>query len=244
MTQLHAKVQQRLDRLVARANELMALSVTPEVLADPEQMSKIHRELGGATPVVRRYQDFQKKVRELDDNRSLLDGDDADLAELAGAEIPDLEASIASESEALLDLMLADVGDDRRNCIVEIRAGTGGDEAALFVRDLIGLYQRYGARMGWSVACSTTCSSNRAAIACNACPRPRPRAACIRPPRRLRCSPKSKRSRSTLTRRTCAWTPIAPAVRVASTSTRPTPRCALRTSRPAPWSPARRSAAS
>ncbi len=151
MTQLHAKVQQRLDRLVARANELMALSVTPEVLADPEKMSKIHRELGGATPVVRRYQDFQKKVRELDDNRSLLDGDDADLAELAGAEIPDLEASIASESEALLDLMLADVGDDRRNCIVEIRAGTGGDEAALFVRDLIGLYQRYGARMGWSV---------------------------------------------------------------------------------------------
>lgn len=151
MTQLHAKVQQRLDRLVARANELMALSVTPEVLADPEQMSKIHRELGSATPVVRRYQDFQKKVRELDDNRSLLDGDDADLAELAGAEIPDLEASIASESEALLDLMLADVGDDRRNCIVEIRAGTGGDEAALFVRDLIGVYQRYGARMGWTV---------------------------------------------------------------------------------------------
>jgi peptide chain release factor 1 len=151
MTQLHAKVQQRLDRLVARANELMALSVTPDVLADPEQMSKIHRELGSATPVVRRYQDFQKKVRELDDNRSLLDGDDADLAELAGAEIPDLEASIASESEALLDLMLADVGDDRRNCIVEIRAGTGGDEAALFVRDLIGVYQRYGARMGWTV---------------------------------------------------------------------------------------------
>jgi peptide chain release factor 1 len=70
---------------------------------------------------------------------------------LAGAEIPDLEASIASESEALLDLMLADVGDDRRNCIVEIRAGTGGDEAALFVRDLIGVYQRYGARMGWTV---------------------------------------------------------------------------------------------
>lgn len=151
MTQLHAKVQQRLDRLVARANELMALSVTPEVLADPEQMSKIHRELGGATPVVQRYKDFQKKVRELDDNRSLLDGDDADLAELAGAEIPDLEASIASESAALLDLMLADVGDDRRNCIVEIRAGTGGDEAALFVRDLIGVYQRYGARMGWTV---------------------------------------------------------------------------------------------
>ena len=151
MTQLHAKVQQRLDRLVARASELMALSVTPEALADTEQLSKIHRELGSATPVVQRYQEFQKKAAELADNRSLLDGDDADLAELARAEIPDLEESLASESEALLDLMLADAGDDRRNCIVEIRAGTGGDEASLFVRDLIGLYQRYGVRMGWTV---------------------------------------------------------------------------------------------
>lgn len=151
MTQLHPKVQQRLDRLVARANELMALSVAPEVLDNPEQLSKIHRELGGATPVVQRYQDFQKKTKDLADNRALLEGDDPELAELAELEIPDLETSLAEESEALLDLMLADAGDDRRNCIVEIRAGTGGDEAALFVRDLIGLYQRYGARMGWTV---------------------------------------------------------------------------------------------
>jgi len=151
MTQLHPKVQQRLDRLVARASELMALSVAPEVLENPEQLSKIHRELGGATPVVQRYEDFQKKTKDLADNRALLEGDDPELAELAELEIPDLETSLAAESEALLDLMLADAGDDRRNCIVEIRAGTGGDEAALFVRDLIGLYQRYGTRMGWTV---------------------------------------------------------------------------------------------
>jgi peptide chain release factor 1 len=151
MTQLHPKVQQRLDRLVARANELMALSSSPEVLANTEQLSAVHRELGSATPVVQRYQDFQKKVRELDDNRSLLDGGDDELAELARAEIPELEELITAESAALLDLMLADAGDDRRNCIVEIRAGTGGDEAALFVRDLISLYQRYSVRMGWTV---------------------------------------------------------------------------------------------
>ncbi|MEC7724102.1 MAG: peptide chain release factor 1, partial [Planctomycetota bacterium] len=78
-------------------------------------------------------------------------GEDKELAELARMEIPELEEQLTSESAQLLDLMLAEVGDDRRNCIVEIRAGTGGDEAALFVRDLLTLYQRYGSRMGWTI---------------------------------------------------------------------------------------------
>ena len=151
MTALHPKVQQRLDRMVARANELMAQSAAPEFLENPEKLSALHRELGAATPVVQRYADYQKKSRELVDNRELLEGDDAELADLARAEIPELEETLQKEAEALLDLMLAEVGDDRRNCIVEVRAGTGGDEAALFVRDLISLYQRYGSRMGWTV---------------------------------------------------------------------------------------------
>ena len=151
MTALHPKVRARLDRMVARANELMAQSSSPEFAGKPEKLSAIHRELGEATPVVQRYQDFQKKSQQLEDNRALAEGDDKELAELARLEIPELEAELERESSELLDLMLAEVGDDRRNCIVEIRAGTGGDEAALFVRDLVALYQRYGSRMGWSV---------------------------------------------------------------------------------------------
>ena len=151
MNQLHPKVRQRLDRLVARTNELLAQSASPEFHDKPERLSAIHRELGESTPVVQRYQAWQKKAQELEDNRALVDGDDRDLAELARAEIPDLEETVREEADALLDLMLADVGDDRRNCIVEIRAGTGGDEAALFVRDLITLYQRFGSRMGWTI---------------------------------------------------------------------------------------------
>ena len=151
MSGLHAKVQQRLDRMVARAHELTAQSSSPEFLDKPEKLSAIHRELGGLMPVVQRYHEFQKNSRDLEDNRSLLEGPDKELADLAREEIPQQEAELKLESEALLDLMLADAGDDRRNCIVEIRAGTGGDEAALFVRDLIGVYQRYGVRMGWVV---------------------------------------------------------------------------------------------
>ncbi|MEC8252792.1 MAG: peptide chain release factor 1 [Planctomycetota bacterium] len=151
MTGLHPKVRARLDRMVARANELMAQSSSPEFADKPEQLSAIHRELGEATPVVQRYQDYQKKAQELEDNRALVGGEDKELAELARMEIPELEEQLTSESAQLLDLMLAEVGDDRRNCIVEIRAGTGGDEAALFVRDLLTLYQRYGSRMGWTI---------------------------------------------------------------------------------------------
>ena len=151
MVGLHPKVRARLDQMVARTNELMAQSSSPEFASKPEQLSAIHRELGEATPVVQRYQDYLKKSQQLDDNRSLAAGEDKELAELARMEIPELEEQLGLEAEALLDLMLAEAGDDRRNCIVEIRAGTGGDEAALFVRDLLTLYQRYGSRMGWTI---------------------------------------------------------------------------------------------
>ncbi len=151
MSGLHPKVRARLDRMVARTNELMAQSSSPEFAEQPEKLSAIHRELGEATPVVQRYQDYQKKAQQLEDNRALAAGDDKEMAELARLEIPELEAGLEHEAGALLDLMLAETGDDRRNCIVEIRAGTGGDEAALFVRDLLTLYQRYGARMGWTI---------------------------------------------------------------------------------------------
>ncbi|HEB54553.1 MAG TPA: peptide chain release factor 1 [bacterium] len=151
MTELHPKVRQRLDRMVARANELMAQSSAPEYLDKPEQLSAIHRELGEMTPTVQRYQDYLGKLQQLEDNRALAAGDDRELAELAALEIPELEEQLRREADALLDSMLAAEGDDSRNCIVEVRAGTGGDEAALFVRDLVALYQRYGSRMGWSI---------------------------------------------------------------------------------------------
>ncbi|MFT4843835.1 MAG: peptide chain release factor 1 [Planctomycetota bacterium] len=151
MTELHPKVQQRLDGMVARAQELTAQSASPEFLDQHEKLSAIHRELGSLTPVVQRYHSFRKNTQNLVDNRELLDGGDKELADLAREEIPEMEAELKQEAEALLDLMLADSGDDRRNCIVEIRAGTGGDEAALFVRDLIALYQRYSSKMGWAI---------------------------------------------------------------------------------------------
>jgi peptide chain release factor 1 len=120
------------------------------VLERPERLAALNKELGQATPIVAAYRDWQKLVAELADTRTLAAGSDRDMAELAAAELPGLEARLVAATEGLIDSLLADQGDDRRDCIVEIRAGTGGEEAALFARDLCTLYERFAGRMGWA----------------------------------------------------------------------------------------------
>ena len=150
MTTLRPKIQQKLDGLVARVQELLAQSADPKLLERPERLAALQKELGQAMPVVARYRSFQSLQQQIEDHRALQRGSDRDLAELAADELPELEARVAGEAEALIDDLLADQGDDRRDCIVEIRAGTGGEEAALFARDLCTIYQRYAVRMGWT----------------------------------------------------------------------------------------------
>jgi peptide chain release factor 1 len=152
MSQLRPRIQARLDGMVARQRELLAQSADPEATRKPERLASIQKELGSLYATVARYEQFRATVAQIEDNESLLQpGADSDLAELSRAELPELKARAAALGEGLIDALLADLGDDRRNCIVEIRAGTGGEEAALFARDLSDLYQRYAQRMGWEV---------------------------------------------------------------------------------------------
>jgi peptide chain release factor 1 len=144
------RIQAKLDGMVARVHELLAVSADPKLLERPERLAALQRELGQATPVVQRYQAYTRLQQQIDEHRQLQAGGDRDLAELAAAELPTLEALAAREADGLVDMLLADQGDDRRDCIVEIRAGTGGEEAALFARDLCTIYQRYAVRAGWS----------------------------------------------------------------------------------------------
>jgi peptide chain release factor 1 len=152
MTQLRPRIQARLDGMVARQRELMSQAADPEVAKRPDRLASIQKELGALQRIVADYETFRSTCGQLEEHRALLaDGADPELAELARAELPELEASAARMSDALIDMLLADQGDDRRDCIVEIRAGTGGEEAALFARDLTTLYQRYAGRMGWTI---------------------------------------------------------------------------------------------
>lgn len=147
---LRPHVRQRLDALAARTAELLAQSADPRLLERPDRLAALQKELGQATPIVERYRELQRLEQQQTEHRALVDGTDRDLAELARAELPQLEQAVAACAETLVDLLLDEQGDDRRDCIVEIRAGTGGEEAALFARDLGTIYQRFAARMGWA----------------------------------------------------------------------------------------------
>ncbi|MBL8736007.1 MAG: peptide chain release factor 1 [Planctomycetes bacterium] len=147
---MRPKIQQRLDGLSARVQELLAQVADPKLLERPDRLAAVQKELGQATPVVDRYRSYQRLEAQLAEHRALAEGRDRDLAELAAAELPELEAALAATAAELVDDLLADQGDDRRDCIVEVRAGTGGEEAALFARDLCTIYQRYATRRGWT----------------------------------------------------------------------------------------------
>ncbi len=148
---LRPRVQAKLDKMSAREAELIATVSSGTVR--PEQMASLQRELGALTKVVRSYEALTALMREIGAQRAILADSrgDPELAELAREELPQLEAKAAADADALLDMLLAQSGDGSRNAIVEIRAGTGGEEAALFVRDLYGTYLRFAERQGWRV---------------------------------------------------------------------------------------------
>ncbi len=138
-----------LDTKLARFEELERAMSDPVVLADPQRMSAAAREHGSLARLALKYRGFLAIERQLADLMELGRGDDYDLRAMAEAELPELEARRDSEWDSLAELCSDDEDADRARCIVELRAGTGGDEAALFVRDLFDMYRRYGAERGW-----------------------------------------------------------------------------------------------
>jgi peptide chain release factor 1 len=138
-----------LDRKLARFEELERALVDPEVLADQSRLSAAAREHGTLARLALRYRQFVGLERQIREHRDMIGGDDADVRELAAAELPELESRREREWEDLLEACSGDEDAERARCIVELRAGTGGDEAALFVRDLYEMYRRWGTELGW-----------------------------------------------------------------------------------------------
>lgn len=147
---MRPRVVAKLEEMASRVDELVAKASDPDITADFDKLRVVQRELGSLQRVVTRYQGYQQLIKEIDDNRSLMaPGGDAELAELAKAELPGLESKAAEAANDIVDALLAESGHGRRNAIVEIRAGTGGDEAALWAGDLFDMYARYCDQMGW-----------------------------------------------------------------------------------------------
>jgi len=139
-------LQDSLDRVVARYEELQALVASHPEPGTTDYTDKL-KEMADLEPLVESIQQLNAARRELADTRAMLD--DPEMREVAEAELPALRERIeALENDVQLKLLPRDA-DDARNAILEVRAGTGGDEAALFAGDLLRMYQRYAAHRGW-----------------------------------------------------------------------------------------------
>ncbi len=140
-----------LERLAQRLQELDAALSDPVIAADNRRfrdLSREHAEVSGVCDLAQRH---TQRQLDLDTARALLleAGDDADMRDMAAQEITEAEAEIAQLEAALQTALLPKDPDDARPAFVEIRAGTGGDESALFAADLARMYTRHAERMGW-----------------------------------------------------------------------------------------------
>jgi peptide chain release factor 1 len=143
---------QKLRDVEARLSEVETRMSDPDVARDPSAFQKLARESKDLTPVVERYRSYIATLGELTKVQEMIRNEtDADMREMAHEELHQLEARrTALESEIPLLLIPKDPNDDK-NVLLEIRAGTGGDEAALFAGDIFRMYSRYAERVGWKV---------------------------------------------------------------------------------------------
>jgi peptide chain release factor 1 len=142
-------VFERLDEVEARYERLGAELGDPEVAADPQRYAQTARQHSELEPLVLKFREYGQMRRELAETRDLLKDADPDVREMAQEELKRLEAGLPALEGELKRLLLPRDPLDEKDVMVEIRAGTGGDEAALFAGELLRMYTRYAERMGW-----------------------------------------------------------------------------------------------
>ncbi len=140
-------LRHRFERLALRLSELDATLSDPVLAADPARYRSVMRERAEVAEAVDGYRRFEQRERDLAAARELLA--DAELAEMAADEVTQAEADLARLERELQAALLPRDPDDARNAFVEIRAGTGGDESALFAAELMRMYLRHAERRGW-----------------------------------------------------------------------------------------------
>jgi peptide chain release factor 1 len=141
----------RLAEIERRYDELERQIADPAVIANRREFAKLAKERAQLEETVVRWRDRQRLARDIEEHRELASEKDAELRELARSELPALEAQLAELDALLKQLLLPKDPNDERNTVLEIRAGTGGDEAGLFAANLFRMYTRYAERHGWRV---------------------------------------------------------------------------------------------
>ena len=142
----------RLEDLLIRYEELMSELSEPDVANNPERFRKLMKEQSDLTPIVEAYKEYKQCKQNIEDSLAMLDEEtDEEMKELAKEELNDSKARVEELEQKLKILLLPKDPNDDKNVIVEIRAGAGGDEAALFAAEIYRMYVHYAESRRWKV---------------------------------------------------------------------------------------------
>src|SRR5918992_662291 len=144
-------IRRKLEKLAERHEEVSHLLADPGVIADTNKFRELSMEYSRLDPVVERYRAYLSLLDERTSAQEMADGADNELRELGREELASLIARLEREEEELAKLLLPKDARDDSNIYLEVRAGTGGDEAAIFAGDLFRMYSRYADLQGWGV---------------------------------------------------------------------------------------------
>ena len=140
---------EKLQPFIDKYNEINKKLSSPEITQDIKQMTKLSREAKNLEPIVEKAKEYKNLLETIEEAKMMLD--DEEMAELAKEELKDAEEKLPKLEEEIKILLLPKDPNDDKNIYLEIRAGTGGDEAALFVADLFKAYVSYAEKKGWKV---------------------------------------------------------------------------------------------
>jgi peptide chain release factor 1 len=142
----------RLEKVKERYNEIAELLNKPEAMSDQKEFIKLSKEYSDLTEIIETYDEYNRLKKDLENTKQLIyNTNDTEMKELAKTEELELENKLHQIEETLKELLVPEDPNDAKNAILEIRAGTGGEEAALFAADLYRMYTRYAERIGWKM---------------------------------------------------------------------------------------------
>ena len=142
----------KLDAIKARFVQVGVALTNPEIINNQKEFSKFSKEYRSLEKIVQPYEEYKKVLADFDFVKDNLNSNDEEMKELAKMELPGLEERKNELEKYLTKLLIPKDPQDDKNAIIEIRAGTGGDEASLFAGDLLGMYLRYCNKKGWKTS--------------------------------------------------------------------------------------------
>src|SRR5919107_2850096 len=142
----------KLEAIKGRFEQVGVALTNPEIIGNQKEFQRLSKEYRSLEQIVKPYDEYRRVMSDYEFGREALNGNDEDMHELAKMEMPELEEKKDRLEQELTKLLIPKDPQDDKNAILEIRAGTGGDEASLFAGDLLNMYLRYCSKRGWKTA--------------------------------------------------------------------------------------------